>query len=71
MDGAYRARAVDGASGVFLNFGMGFSSLHVLWVTTFLMPKEVRPPFGDEARIGLLCDVLHRNFLYRFESVLA
>ena len=41
------------ASGVFLNFGMGFSALHVLWVTTFLMPKEVRPPVV--MRIGLVC----------------
>jgi hypothetical protein len=41
------------ASGVFLNFGMGFSSLHVLWVTTFLMPREVRPPLV--IRIGLVC----------------
>jgi len=41
------------ASGVFLNFGMGFSSLHVLWVTTFLMPREVRPPLV--MRIGLVC----------------
>ena len=41
------------ASGVFLNFGMGFSSLHVLWVTTFLMPREVRPPLL--MRAGLVC----------------
>ena len=41
------------ASGVFLNFGMGFSSLHVLWVTTFLMPREVRPPLV--MRLGLVC----------------
>jgi len=41
------------ASGVFLNFGMGFSSLHVLWVTIFLMPREVRPPLA--MRIGLVC----------------
>jgi len=41
------------ASGVFLNFGMGFSALHVLWVTTFLMPREVRPPLL--MRAGLVC----------------
>jgi hypothetical protein len=41
------------ASGVVLNFGMGFSSLHVLWVTTALMPNEVRPPLV--MRVGLVC----------------
>jgi hypothetical protein len=41
------------ASGVLLNFGMGFSALHVLWVTTCLMPRELRPPVA--MRVGLVC----------------
>ena len=59
------------ASGVFLNFGMGFSSLHVLWVTTFPHAQGSETSSGDAVRTRLLCDVLHRNFVHRFESVLA
>lgn len=33
------------ATGVMVNFGLGLSSLHVLFVNAVLLPKELRPPW--------------------------
>ncbi|MBK9169163.1 MAG: Nramp family divalent metal transporter [Bryobacterales bacterium] len=41
------------ASGVMMNFALGFSALHTLYATMTLMPREVRP--GWVLRIGLVC----------------
>ena len=40
------------ASGLIMNFALGFSALHTLAVNTILLPKEVRPSWV--ARIGLV-----------------
>jgi hypothetical protein len=46
------------ASGVMLNFAMGFSALHVLYVNMTLLPAELRP--GWLLRIGLVaCSVFY------------
>jgi hypothetical protein len=31
-------------NGVLMNFGMGFSAIHILYMSWFLLPKELRPP---------------------------
>ena len=41
------------ATAVMLNFALGFSALHVLYVNMVLMPKELRPPWI--LRIALVC----------------
>jgi hypothetical protein len=41
------------ASGVMMNFALGFSALHTLFVNLVLLPKELRP--GWLMRIGLVC----------------
>ena len=41
------------ASGVMMNFALGFSSLHTLYVNLALLPPELRP--GWPLRLGLVC----------------
>jgi hypothetical protein len=41
------------ASGVMMNFALGFSALHTLYVNLVLLPEELRP--GWLMRTGLLC----------------
>jgi hypothetical protein len=41
------------ASGVMMNFALGFSALHTLYVNTVLLPREIRP--GWIMRAGLVC----------------
>jgi hypothetical protein len=46
------------ASGVMLNFALGFSALHTLYVVTRLLPRELRP--GALMRLGLVaCSVFY------------
>jgi hypothetical protein len=46
------------ATGVMLNFGLGFSALHVLYVDMVLLPKELRPPWV--MRVGLVaCSIFY------------
>jgi hypothetical protein len=46
------------ATGVMLNFGLGFSALHVLYVDVVLLPKDLRPPWV--MRVGLVvCSVFY------------
>jgi hypothetical protein len=46
------------ASGVMLNFALGFSALHTLYVVTRLLPRELRP--GALIRLGLVaCSIFY------------
>jgi len=47
------AIALAVATGVMLNFALGFSALHVLYINLRVMPKELAPPWI--MRIGLVC----------------
>ncbi|MEJ7608345.1 MAG: hypothetical protein WKF37_19285 [Bryobacteraceae bacterium] len=40
------------ATGVMVNFAFAFSALHVLWMSTTLLPQPLRP--GWLIRIGLI-----------------
>lgn len=40
------------ATGTLLNFGLGVSALHTLWVNCFLLPREIRPNWL--MRLGLI-----------------
>jgi len=45
-------------TGVLLNFGLGFSALHVLYVNCVMLPEEVRPPWI--LRMGLVgCSIFY------------
>ena len=46
------------ASGVMMNFALGFSALHTLYALLVLMPKPLRPGFGLRAGL-VLCAVFY------------
>jgi hypothetical protein len=58
------------ATGVMLNFAMGFSSLHTLYVCRGLMPKELQPNWLLQTGlvacavfyVGISCIALHQQW---------